>query len=280
MNPKVSICIPAFQAEKYLPEALASVRSQSFTDWELIVTEDGSQDGTEALVAEFARSVSQPVRFQRHARNKGLSATRNSGFGAARADWIALLDADDIWRPEHLDALLDCREGSQANFLFSGCRLFSSDTGSTLDTREASAEICKGIGPALYAGKVIIQPSTVMFHRQVLEKIGIFDVGFSICNDLEFWLRAAEAEIHFGYSGKITCDYRKHSQAMSMKSADLIAEAAAICRRYRNLRAIPSADRRLVPAQHFLNAARIAARQRPLLAARWAVSSAWCRVGL
>ena len=89
---KVSICIPAYNAEEYLADALESVRSQTFSDWELIVTEDGSKDRTEELVSRFAALLSQPVRYQRHSVNRGLPATRNSGLSAANSEWIALLD--------------------------------------------------------------------------------------------------------------------------------------------------------------------------------------------
>ena len=94
--PLISICIPAFKAERYLAETLESVRGQSFKDWELIVTEDGSRDGTEAIVGGFAGTVPQPVTYQRHDLNRGLPATRNTGIASARGTWIALLDSDDL----------------------------------------------------------------------------------------------------------------------------------------------------------------------------------------
>ena len=76
--PLISICIPAFRAERFLAETLASVRAQTFTDWELIVTEDGSRDRTEEIVRAFAASVAQPVRYTRHDPNRGLPAIGNA----------------------------------------------------------------------------------------------------------------------------------------------------------------------------------------------------------
>ena len=78
--PLVSICIPAYHAENYMSEALFSVCNQSFTDWELIVVEDGSKDNTEKLVNEIADKIQQPVHFYRHEINRGLPSTRNSGI--------------------------------------------------------------------------------------------------------------------------------------------------------------------------------------------------------
>src|SRR5687768_15411869 len=110
--PRVSICIPAFKADRYLEATLESVRAQTFKEWELILVEDGSRDRTEAIVQDFARRVSQPVRFFRHDTNKGLSATRNTGFSHSSAELLALLDADDLWRPDHLQLSLATLESS------------------------------------------------------------------------------------------------------------------------------------------------------------------------
>ena len=82
----ISICIPAYKAAAFLPQALESIRTQTHGDGELIVIEDGSDDGTRALVENFAADVSQSVRYLRHEENRGLSATRNTGFAAANAD--------------------------------------------------------------------------------------------------------------------------------------------------------------------------------------------------
>src|ERR1039457_4756626 len=98
-TPLVSICIPAYNAERFIPETLASVRAQTYKNWEVIVTEDGTKDSTEELLATFAKPVPQPVIYNRHEINRGLPHTRNTGIGAARGQWIAFLDADDFWEP-------------------------------------------------------------------------------------------------------------------------------------------------------------------------------------
>ncbi len=125
--------MPAYNAERFLPETLASVRAQTFTNWELIVIEDGTHDGTEKLVEQFAAGGPQPVTFRRHAKNQGLPATRNTGIALARGDWVVLLDNDDIWTPDHLASLVECaREHPEARLIHSGSVLFDSDSGREL----------------------------------------------------------------------------------------------------------------------------------------------------
>ena len=266
--PEISICIPAYRADRYLAEALETVRQQTFTDWELIVTEDGSTDRTEEIVRAFSESVSQPVRFQRHPQNRGLPATRNTGISDARAEWIALLDADDLWHPRHLESLFSAAAKENAELAFSGCRIFDSESGATIETREATSEALAAIGLALFRGDLVIQPSTTLFRATAFQKAGPFDGRFPICNDLEFWIRALRAGCRFACTGAITCDYRKHSGAMSGRSAALVEESGRVYWRHREWTEIPRTLRRAAMARQFLSAARMYARKRPLHALR------------
>ena len=134
-SPAISICTPAFKAERYLLETLESVRAQTFSDWELIVTEDGSRDRTEEIVREFAKTVSQPVTYHRHDPNRGLPATRNHGISTAKAPWIALLDSDDLWTPNHLASSMAWAAKNGADLIHGGSQLFDSDTGRDLVPR-------------------------------------------------------------------------------------------------------------------------------------------------
>lgn len=98
-RPSVSVVIPCFNGEQFLGEALASAQAQTLPVAEILVIDDGSTDGSAALAASFGA----PVRVVSQ-RNAGESVARNRGFDLARGDWIAFLDADDVWRPEKLAA--------------------------------------------------------------------------------------------------------------------------------------------------------------------------------
>ncbi len=224
--PLISICIPAYKADKYLDAALASVRVQTFTDWEVIVTEDGSRDRAEDIVRQFAASVAQRVLYQRHEVNQGLPATRNTGIAAARGEFIALLDADDAWEPAHLETLLSTQAATGADFVHSGSILFDSETGATLECRRPSPEQLAQFPVSLYAGTYVIQPSSVLVRKTVFDRIGVYDTSFRYCEDLELWFRAAKGGVAFAFSGTDTCRYRKHAGALSNQGGPMSIAAA------------------------------------------------------
>jgi len=109
--PKVSIVLPTYNRAKFLPQAFASIRAQTFGDWELIVIDDGSTDNSRELVEAFSRGVSQPVRYA-HQQNAGAYAARNAGVDRARGQYVAFFDSDDSWLPHHLN---DCVTALDAN---------------------------------------------------------------------------------------------------------------------------------------------------------------------
>lgn len=264
-SPLVSICIPAYKAEKYLAAALASVRAQTAPNWEIIVTEDGSRDSAEKIVRDFAATVSQPVTYNRHDVNQGLPITRNTGIASARGEWIAFLDADDLWTPDHLEKLRAATAAS-GDLAFSASQIFDDATGAKLELRAPTSAALADIPAALFLGHLVIQPSSVMIRREVLAKVGGFDPRCPICNDLDYWLRTAIAGGAFRYSGATTCLYRKHPQAMSLKAAALIAETASICERHGPALPIPAAQRRRRIAGLLESAGRILLREDPAAA--------------
>lgn len=267
--PLLSICLPAYRAERFLTETLESVRAQTFADWELIVTEDGSRDRTEEIVRSFAASVHQPVNYNRHEVNRGLPATRNTGLAAARGDWVAFLDADDLWQPDHLARCLAAAPASGPALVFGGSSVFDSATGAEVNRREMPADLRGGLPGALFDGRLVIQPAAVVINRSALALVGGFDPRFPICNDFDYWLRCCRAGVALAYNGALTLRYRKHPGAMSNKSAALIAETAEVL--LANARSFPGRsprDARRAARRRFLDAARIVRATSAAAAAR------------
>lgn len=272
--PRISICIPAYRAERFLEETLASVRAQTITDWEVVVTEDGSHDRTEEIVRAFAAAVPQPVVYNRHDTNRGLPATRNTGLAAARGTWLALLDSDDLWTPDHLARCLAVAPPDGPALVFGGSSVFDSDTGAELHRREPPPG-CTDLPGALQDGRLVIQPSGVLFDRTTFALVGGFDPRFPICNDLDYWLRCCRAGVPLFYNGALTLRYRKHPGAMSNKSAALIAECARVI--LANARGFPGrspAAARRAARRRFLNAARMLRASDPRGAARLVLAAA------
>jgi glycosyltransferase involved in cell wall biosynthesis len=104
--PRVSIIVPIYNGEKYLDESLKSVLEQTFQDWELLLVDDGSKDGSVALAQAYAKSQETRIRYLEHPGhvNRGQFATRILGARHARADIVAPLDQDDLWSPGYLEA--------------------------------------------------------------------------------------------------------------------------------------------------------------------------------
>ena len=106
MGPTVSCIMIFFNAERFIAESIQSVFDQTFSDWELLLIDDGSSDGSSAIAREIAAAHPEKVRYFEHDRhmNQGMSASRNVGMDASRGQYIAFLDSDDVWRPCYLDA--------------------------------------------------------------------------------------------------------------------------------------------------------------------------------
>jgi len=267
--PRISICIPAYNAEKYLPEALESVRNQTFKDWELIVTEDGSKDGAEAMVRAFAQSVPQPVRYMRHEANQGLPATRNTGITASTGEWIALLDADDRWAENHLETIHARLLETGADLAHAGSVLFDSDTGRELGIRAPTPAELAAFPYSLFMGELIIQPSSVVLKKNLWERAGGFDPTFRYVEDREMWMRCARVGGRFVFTGENTCLYRKHGGALSTHSAEMAIASARAFEKQLDWTAIPQETRRRLASEAWIAAARILQRKEPRRAAEY-----------
>ncbi len=262
-SPLISICIPAYNADRYLTAALESVRAQRFKDWELIVTEDGSRDETETIVTEFARTVSQPVRYNRHSQNLGLPATRNTGIEAAGGEWIALLDADDLWTAGHLEAAAVLLPQTDAELIHSGSVLFDSESGREIEVRAPSPEVVAEFPRSLFNGAYVIQPSSVILRRGLWSDVGGFDPTFRYVEDREMWIRCARTGAHFVYTGLNTCLYRKHPKALSRHGVAMALASARVFEKNIDWEAVPRRLRLNHAADAWMAAGRIALRDDP-----------------
>jgi glycosyltransferase involved in cell wall biosynthesis len=124
--PIVSIITPFHNAARWLPEALATVRAQTLSDWEQILVDDGSSDNSVAIV-EVAAIEDMRFRLLRMPRNGGPSAARNLALDAARGRFLAFLDADDLWLPEKLALSLDWMTAHGYSFVYHDYRHISHD---------------------------------------------------------------------------------------------------------------------------------------------------------
>jgi glycosyltransferase involved in cell wall biosynthesis len=185
--PEVSVIIPAYNAAKYLEETVRSVRSQTLTDWELIIIDDGSTDNTRELVQPLLQDPRIKYFFQQ---NAGVSAARNKGMGYASGRFIALLDADDVWPAENLQKKISLMtEDGSVDFVFSDMLTFNNSfTGELLEAPPGTdSDMVEKI--LLWEGEVIPCPcSNLVFRKQCFDAGVRFDPELSTAADQYFCL--------------------------------------------------------------------------------------------
>jgi glycosyltransferase involved in cell wall biosynthesis len=181
-KPLVTVIIPTYNRGWIVPEAIDSVLDQDFSDYELIVVDDGSNDNTREILSAYGKGITVLQQS-----NKGVSAARNSGIAAASGRLIAFLDSDDLWLPgklstqvkffeENTDAVINqtqeiwIRNGQRVNpknrhHKFSGM-IF-----------ERSLALC------------LVSPSAVMIKKSLFDTVGVFDEDLPACEDYDLWLR-------------------------------------------------------------------------------------------
>ena len=134
MSPKISVIVPVYKVEQYLPQCVESILAQTFTDFELLLIDDGSPDNSGKICDEYAAKDSRIRVF--HKTNGGVSSARNVGLDNAKGEWIAFVDSDD-WIGEHyLDPVPELEEESRsAQIVLSGFNIISSSTGNLIERR-------------------------------------------------------------------------------------------------------------------------------------------------
>ena len=122
----VSIIMAAYNAEKTIEQAINSVLNQTYTNFELLVVNDCSKDGTVESVKSIAATDGR-VRLISNEKNSGVSYTRKHGLEEANGSWIAILDSDDAWAPEKLEKQIELQNRTNADLLFTGSTFMDSD---------------------------------------------------------------------------------------------------------------------------------------------------------
>ena len=197
------VVIPCYNRAHVVADAVASVLAQDHPPTRVIVVDDGSHDGSAAVIRGLAtaRSSVQAVILPR---NVGASQARNTGAGVARAEWIAFLDSDDVWLPGAARALLG-GAAATAHDVVVGHFARVEDGGAPGAPECGWTGIC--IRQGLASGGVV-GPRWSVVRRSVVERSGGFDPSFHNCNDWDFYTRAAAAGARFARVDACVALYR------------------------------------------------------------------------
>lgn len=230
-HPRVTVIVPAYNIRPYIAAALTSLERQTLADFEALVVDDGSTDGTAEVVEPFCRRDGR-FRLLRKA-NGGLSSARNWGLHHARADYIALLDGDDAYAPGKLEAhaaLLDTHP--EVAVVYSASRVMRDDgrlTGYSLSGRPVHPDPVL----ALLCKNFVGHGSNAVFRRSLVEVVGAFDETLRSAEDMDFWLRVAAANLGgFWRDPRPLVHYRVRPGGLSFnvaqmqRSAEQVLEAA------------------------------------------------------
>jgi len=222
----VSVIIPAYNSATHIADAIDSVLQQDYSPLEILVIDDGSTDNTIEIVESYGdrvRLIKQP--------NRGSAAARNNGIQNARGEYIAFLDADDIWWPRKIGYQLESLAQSNCTMAYSRFILWKADEGGVYSP--PGIEFANETNQNLSRGNIltgypypellldcIVWTSTVIVKKDELEKIGLFDESLRKGQDYDLWLRLSRSVKMLGLQ-QPTALYRIHPDNITAKVSDV-----------------------------------------------------------
>ena len=196
-DPAVSVVIPAYNCDRYIADAIESVLRQTRRADQIIVIDDGSTDGTDVVIRQYEDRVSY-VRQQTGP--SGAAAARNRGVALARGDFIAFIDADDIWLADKLRQQLDLLLTNPAlDAVFCHIEIFherGADEGQSADNNRKSL-------PGYL-------PSSILIRKEALHRTGLFDESYQAGEFIDWYARATERGLRFGLTSAVLVRRRIH----------------------------------------------------------------------
>jgi glycosyltransferase involved in cell wall biosynthesis len=211
--PTISIIIPAYNAAATILETIESVQQQTFSDFELIVINDGSTDKTPELLQSVQDERLKVFSYE----NGGLSTARNRGIAHATGEFIAFLDADDLWTSDKLELQLAALQQHLDAGVAYSWTYFMDEKGRERFFHPCDPVVFEGnVYDKLLVGDFIYNGSNTLIRRQAIDSVGGFDPEINACADWDYWLRLA-AHWNFVVVPKHQVFYRRFSGGMSSK---------------------------------------------------------------
>ena len=209
-QPLVSVIIPVYNGARFLRAALESVFAQTYRPLEVIVIDDGSADDSGVIAQSFPE-----VRYIRQ-ENQGVAAARNNGLKAARGEFFAFLDQDDLWTPEKLKLQLEhLLNNPELGYTLTHQQFFL-EPGTTLPVW-----FRKELLTSVHTGWVL---GTLVVRRTAFEQVGNFAVGYSAANDSDWFFRAKAAEIPMAIVPELLLRKRIHEANDSGRAKEILSE--------------------------------------------------------
>ena len=237
LPPLVSVIVPTHNRPDLLKEAIQSILDQTFRNFEIIVINDAGQDA-EGVV----KGMDSSIVYLRHKQNLGLAAARNTGIRAAKGKYIAYLDDDDIFYPDHLQTLVDFLEGNDYSVAYTDAyrayQTLQSDSSYVITERDVPYSF--DFNKIWMLADNFIPVLCIMHTKECLEVAGYFDESLNALEDWDLWIRISQ-KFDFRHITKITCEFRWRVDGTSMTSSkelDFIKSHERIYEKYQKIIAI------------------------------------------
>jgi glycosyltransferase involved in cell wall biosynthesis len=225
--PEVSVAISTWNRAHLVGRAIRSALTQTFEDFELLVVDDGSTDGT----ADVLTSVDdRRLRRVRHERNYGISRTRNSALGLARGEWLAFLDDDNEWAPDYLERQLAFSASrARAGVVYCRARRRHASSGAETEIGELKqgrvfCDLVEGWNPFV---------SSALIRRALLVEVGGLDERLRATEDRDLWMRLAQRTEFAGASEALLIRHERHGPQLSRNPDFLAGDAAILAAKWR-----------------------------------------------
>jgi glycosyltransferase involved in cell wall biosynthesis len=260
----VTVIIPAYRSEQFISATLDSVRSQRYPHWEVVVVDDDPAGGCRAIVEDFAqRNPDYRISYQCNSHNLGPSETRNIAFAMARGEYVALLDSDDLWLPEHLTRSVAAFRETDTDIVYSSVVMFEDQSDLLLGIWGPHQEELNDFPNGLFR-RTFVTPSATVMRRSVLADVGGWDVHLRYCEDINYWLRCVATNKKFKHVGGCQCLYRKnHSGAATQKMCAVLDHFGGVVEQFLDIPGIRKKSCRNFVSRAYAMAAQQHARAMP-----------------
>jgi glycosyltransferase involved in cell wall biosynthesis len=226
MPMSIAVVIPAYNAAEFISDMLESVLRQTLPADEVLVIDDGSTDDTAAI----AESFGPPVRVFRRP-NSRQGASRNFGVQQSKCEWIAFIDADDLWKENKLERQMqELSKHPDADVCYTGQVHFAQEGETIRFVQEVAVPPVEKLREELFCG-VSFLPSSVVIRRSTFLALGGFALNFTITEDWDLWLRLYHAGTKFVSCPEPLLLYRQHQQNVSSNGMVLLQENTDVYRR-------------------------------------------------